>query len=182
MQPYRQGALDGTCGLYAIINAIRLAVRLKVDVCDSLYMELARAADRSWGFCNVIEYGLSANEVSCLLGKARQYLERHENLKLSWRKPFHKKPCTMSEFLHRIDAHQSQGGSVLIGITADDEHWTVIRKVTPRSLHFFDSDGMKQVSLSRLGLCKQAASRKIHYLEAYNAYFVCCHPRKNYDT
>jgi hypothetical protein len=51
--PYRQGQLDGLCGLYAIINAIRLATHDRTDefghgVWRELLLALWRGRERGW--------------------------------------------------------------------------------------------------------------------------------------
>ena len=47
LQPYRQGRLDGMCGVYALINALRLLCpRLDEDACERAFCALIRARAR----------------------------------------------------------------------------------------------------------------------------------------
>jgi hypothetical protein len=40
MEPYKQGDLDGLCGIYSIINAVRLVHKgLTDDDCDELFQK-----------------------------------------------------------------------------------------------------------------------------------------------
>src|SRR4051812_46413989 len=47
LNPYRQGRLDGLCGVYALINALRLLCpRLDEDACERVFYALIRARAR----------------------------------------------------------------------------------------------------------------------------------------
>ena len=47
LNPYRQGRLDGLCGVYALINALRLLCpRLDEDACERAFCALIRARAR----------------------------------------------------------------------------------------------------------------------------------------
>jgi hypothetical protein len=46
---YRQGDLDGLCGVYAIVNALRYVLRLRDEHCRKLFAKLIKALDQD---CN----------------------------------------------------------------------------------------------------------------------------------
>src|SRR3954453_3189414 len=47
IRPYRQGRLDGLCGIYALINALRLLCpRLNEDACEAVFCALIKARAR----------------------------------------------------------------------------------------------------------------------------------------
>ena len=70
LNPYRQGRLDGLCGVYALINALRvLCPRLDEDACERAFCALIRARARQK--CSplaVISGGLSRRELLKLIG------------------------------------------------------------------------------------------------------------------
>jgi hypothetical protein len=49
---YRQGDLDGLCGVYAIVNALWYVLRLREGQCQKLFAKLIKAleqeCDQSW--------------------------------------------------------------------------------------------------------------------------------------
>jgi hypothetical protein len=47
LKPYRQGRLDGLCGLYTLINALRLLCpKVDEDACERVFCALIRARAR----------------------------------------------------------------------------------------------------------------------------------------
>ena len=47
LKPYRQGRLDGLCGIYTLVNALRLLCpRLDKDACEEVFCALIRARAR----------------------------------------------------------------------------------------------------------------------------------------
>ena len=61
LKPYRQGRLDGLCGVYALINALRLLCpRLNEDDCERAFCALIQARARQTACpLAVIQGGLS---------------------------------------------------------------------------------------------------------------------------
>ena len=47
LRPYRQGQLDGLCGIYALVNALRLLCpRLDEEACEAVFCALIKARTR----------------------------------------------------------------------------------------------------------------------------------------
>src|SRR4051794_9746130 len=65
IRPYRQGRLDGLCGLYALVNALRLLCpRLDEDACERVFCALVKARTRqTTSPLAVIADGLSRREL-----------------------------------------------------------------------------------------------------------------------
>src|SRR4051812_10594314 len=70
LKPYRQGRLDGLCGVYALINALRLLCpRLDEDACERVFCALIQARARQIACpLTVISGGLSRRELLRLIG------------------------------------------------------------------------------------------------------------------
>src|SRR5215218_5518286 len=66
---YRQGRLDGLCGVYTLINALRfLCPRLDEDACERVFCALIRARARQAASpLTVISGGLSRRELLRLI-------------------------------------------------------------------------------------------------------------------
>ena len=75
LQPYRQGRLDGLCGVYALINALRLLCpRLDEDACERAFCALIRArARQNSSPLAVISGGLSRRELLKLIGPWQRF-------------------------------------------------------------------------------------------------------------
>jgi len=46
MKPYRQGALDGLCGVYSIINAVRIVNGIDDEDSEDLFQAIISYLDR----------------------------------------------------------------------------------------------------------------------------------------
>src|SRR4029450_7867902 len=69
LRPYRQGHLDGLCGIYALINALRLLCpKLDEDACERVFFALIKARTRqTTSPLAVIADGLSRRELLKLI-------------------------------------------------------------------------------------------------------------------
>src|SRR5215218_9275984 len=78
LNPYRQGRLDSLCGVYALINALRLLCpRLDEDACERVFCALIQA-DAQHAACplTVIQGGLSRRELLRLIGIWQRFAAR----------------------------------------------------------------------------------------------------------
>jgi hypothetical protein len=145
-RPFEQGDLDGLCGVYAVVNAVRLTAqphhRLRVADCRGLFVALlAELADegRLRGF---VAAGLGPRVLARLLRRAGHWLRKHHGLALEVSRPFRKQDTPeFEECLRVLTEHLERPGTA--AIVDSDEHWTVIRGVTPKRLLLADSDGRR---------------------------------------
>jgi hypothetical protein len=145
-KPFEQGDLDGLCGVYAVVNAVRLAAhphrRLSAAECRGLFAALlAELADegRLRGF---VAAGLGNRVLARLLRRAGRWLRKRHGLALEVRRPFAKRDEPGPEKCLRVLAeHLARSGTA--AIVGSDEHWTVVRAVTPKRLLLADSNGRR---------------------------------------
>ncbi len=148
-RPFEQGDLDGLCGVYAVVNATRLAARphrrLSAADCADLFAALlAELADegRLRGF---VAAGLGPRVMNRLLRKAGRWLRKRHGLALEVSRPFAKRGQPEPEECLRVLAgHLARPGTA--AIVGSDEHWTVVRAVTPRRLLLADSAGRRHLA------------------------------------
>lgn len=181
MKPFRQGVLDYTCGLYSVVNAIKLAAKshkgLNRYTYEELYHHLVYELDRARNLSDAIQYGMNSPQISMLLRAAKEWLLEHEKIDLRWGKPYHtSKKLYLPSILTRMREHLEEGGSVLVSIEFLSGHWTVIRKITPSTLMMFDSAGYHRFKRSDFCLWSISPSSFYHF-HARNAFFISC--RKN---
>lgn len=161
LTPYRQGDLDALCGLYAIINAVQLAVyprRLTraerralfargLDLLDSRGALFDSATDgmalRPWHrLCRaMIEAGgeLAGEQLQLILPRPRQIR-------------------TTDDALRSITHHLRRGRPVLLEVAGRLDHWTVVVSISDARLTLFDSSGHRWLLLRSIGLIRGRAA------------------------
>src|SRR3954447_13054427 len=88
LTPYRQGRLDGLCGTYALVNALRLLCpRLDEDACERVFCALVKARTRQTASpLAVIAAGLSRRELLKLIGPWQRFAAREFGITLTVRR------------------------------------------------------------------------------------------------
>ncbi|MEJ0063290.1 MAG: hypothetical protein WDO70_08845 [Alphaproteobacteria bacterium] len=146
--------MDSTCGLYSVINAIRLAAspyqHITKEDYEALYITLIKEIDRRWGARHVILDGMTAHQLAVLLHTSADWMARRRKPVLRWSKPYiRKKRIDATPALAAMKRHLKTGGSIITGVKLDDkDHWTIIQKITRSSLLLHDSCARKQVRLA----------------------------------
>jgi hypothetical protein len=145
-KPFEQGDLDGLCGVYAVVNATRLAAhphhRLRVADCRELFAALLTELADEGRLRGFVTHGLGPRILARLLRRAERWLRKHHGLALGVSRPFRKQDEPGPEECLRVLAeHLERPGTA--AIVGSDEHWTVIRAVTAKRLLLADSDGRR---------------------------------------
>ena len=136
-----------------MVNATRLAAgphrRLSAADCADLFAALlAELADegRLRGF---VAHGLGTRVLARLLRRAGRWLRKHHGLALEVRRPFARRDQPGPEECLRVLAgHLARPGTA--AIVGSDEHWTVVRGVTPKRLLLADSDGRRHFAVTAM--------------------------------
>src|SRR5215207_4040493 len=126
LKPYRQGRLDGLCGVYALINALRLLCpRLDEDACERVFCALIRARARQAASpLAVISGGLSRRELFRLIGPWQRFAARELGVS---------EPSLRG--LWRSLCRALDGKSVaILGLDGAERHWTMAYAATERTL------------------------------------------------
>jgi hypothetical protein len=142
VRPYRQGDLDHLCGVYCVVNAVRLAAapyrRLGHVNSAALFTVLARKLDKRRWLQDVVTAGMGTRLVARLLRWAGRWLRDKHELVLEVQKPFRKRD-EPGHCLKVLATHLAEPGTAAIVGTAD--HWTVVQAVGSKRLVLFDSNG-----------------------------------------
>lgn len=148
--PYQQGRLDGLCGVYSLINAYRLVVpSLSHDDAKWLLYECMEKLTGMGSLPETITDGMGINA----LIKLRREVFTPCYPEVSVTRPFARQRAVM------LDAYWStlsqffgkRNQAVLIGVSSQRrDHWTVIRAMTLKQLHLFDSDGLTLINKASL--------------------------------
>src|SRR4051812_8860518 len=150
LQPYRQGRLDGLCGVYALINALRLLCpRLDEDACERAFCALIRARARQAASpLAVISGGLSRRELLKLIGPWQRFAAREFGVTLRVSRLKVSGPTLRG--IWRGLCRALDGKSVaILGLDGAERHWTVAHAATERTLRVADSCGLRVIYRSQ---------------------------------
>lgn len=161
--PFRQGELDGLCGIYAVINAIRLALGVRANLLrqrdwQDLFVALLESVDRSVGAAHAASNGIDTQPLRYLLKAAILHLATEHDLTIR-AKPMlarDERPCFEELLRHIGDWVRQPGRAVVLSVFGSLNHWTVVRRISRSSLVLFDSSGYARISLDA---CRMAHER-----------------------
>lgn len=155
LEPFRQGSLDGLCGLVSTVNAIRLVLDHRAPLSKSGARDL---------FAEGVEFlhrkkGLFAATVDGMGTRRRLALARHlaryastERINILIERAEHDGWSSIADAFGWMEWCLSHGQPVLLGVEGSLEHYTVVTGMTPRTLLLFDSSGHQYVRKSSCGL------------------------------
>src|SRR3954469_12890941 len=126
IRPYRQGQLDGLCGVYALINALRLLCpRLDEDACERVFCALIRARTRRIASpLAVISHGLSRRELVQLIDPWRRFVRKQLGIRLTVKRLKVSDP-TLGGIWRGLCRVLDGKSVVIIGLDGAERHWTV---------------------------------------------------------
>ena len=176
LSPFRQGSLDGLCGLYALINASRLADRsLNKRKCISAFKGALRWLNGKYkgdppkdfpkDFPELLCYGLDLNP---LLSLHKEFFEKIWP-QISGKQLFTSEntPEGAEEFWLRIGKEAKRPGQgLIIGISPPLDHWSVVHKIADEKIVLFDSYYQNMaLPLSDCGMKDEKKAKHIIYPE-----------------
>jgi hypothetical protein len=162
---YRQGDLDGLCGVYAIVNALRYVLQMRDEQCRTLFGKLIKALEQDCvHLYKPLLQGMYFSQLKRLVVVAGQGSIQ------GWKLPFQAYPLrrkqdqrTLPRLWAALDEEVRSTCVAIIGITGATDHWCVVYRVTPKTLWLLDSDGWTYMRRSR---CTVRSSRARYCLEA----------------
>ena len=155
--PYRQGDLDGLCGVYAVVNAIRcLRPSHTTGQAEALFMHLMRVVRGfDTGSVAIAHKGLTHKQMYRLIEAARTHMLKAHRVELV----VHKVPddlrrqWSVAALWRLIARHVSRKRVVLLGIFGRHDHWTLAVGITRGQITLYDSDDLRVL---RRSLCTVA--------------------------
>src|SRR5215207_10148 len=150
LKPYRQGRLDSLCGVYALINALRLLCpRLDEDACERAFCALIRARARQAASpLAVISGGLSRRELLRLIGSWQRLATRELGITLTVSR-LKVSESTLRGIWKGLRRALDGKSIAIIGLDGAERHWTVAHAATERTLRVADSSGLRAIFRSQ---------------------------------
>lgn len=163
-KPYTQGELDGLCGLYAAINAIRLHSKVNYRASQDIFLGSLKLLSNDYDIPSIVFDGITRACLSKILNfVAKETAKKGKPVHLSW--PFYKRKSTNLDVLWKaIDSfmHATEGNSVILSISGNDwGHWTVVKEITPQTIILFDSWHRKLLKRNRCTVGRLNKNRNI---------------------
>lgn len=155
LRPLEQGHLDGLCGLYAIINAVRVAVypelTLSTRVSKRLFecglIILGRKKRLRHTIVNGIDHALWLVMCRVVIAEA----ERLTAYRLVVSHLFnHERSWHTRNVIHGIAASVRRNQPVIICLEGRLDHWSVVTQCTPTRFNLFDSAGYRCIFIASL--------------------------------
>ena len=155
-KPYRQGRLDGLCGVYACINAMRYLnainhPRRRLPWRDLFYECLAHLSER-WSVPDIATYGMSSAQLWSCAKHLRDTLESQHRVHTELSRPLigvgFKSARQIFDLLEKHLIYLDH--SAILGFYSDSySHWTVLSHVSDGSVFLFDSAGARSLATRR---------------------------------
>ena len=169
LPPFQQGGLDSLCGLYSIINAERIVNRSTDDETQQLFNDLIHYLSRRGLLSKFLIDGIIHKEMLVILNKVVGK-KRIANMEV----PFRGVPNPdLTTFWKSMQAFLdgTPGRSIILGLQGYHDHWTVIEKITNRSILLYDSALIKRLPRSSCTTVYATWQRK-HVLLPAQTYFL----------
>jgi hypothetical protein len=162
-RPLQQGDLDGLCGVYAIINAVRLVCsELDSESCDALFRILVTTLERRGPTARcAIWSGLGLQMLRLLIHRAITFVWKEFKVRLIvYRIPAEvRRARSMNVLWNHLEPLIGTRSIALFAISGRYNHWTVAYAISARQLTLFDSDG---ILLLRRSACTLRSTRNRH--------------------
>ncbi|MDF2232406.1 hypothetical protein P2H44_07545 [Albimonas sp. CAU 1670] len=154
LRPLQQGRLDGLCGVYAIVNAVRLIVdgrsRMTLPASQDLFGTLIDILADDGKLQKAMTDGVPPKRLRKLAAAACEWVDSELGLSISTDRPFAGNRSLLfaeAAATMRSELAGEQGHAAYIIGTV--EHWTVIRSVSACQIRLFDSAGMGHWTVAR---------------------------------
>ncbi len=157
---FRQGDLDGLCGVYSVVNAVRTVEGLNKSQSRATFRRLVRVLGQGSRPYEPLLWGMGFRRLKHLVATTRRC--RLPDRELAFRaRPLRLtgKERTLSGLWAALERELGPTCVALVGITGVTDHWCVVYRVTPKTLWLLDSAGLTRIRRSR---CTVRSSR-VHY-------------------
>lgn len=169
VKPYEQGALDGLCGVYCIVNATRIISGTSEEESRQLFQEIIHYLEKTKDLPKILIGGMGIQTIGAIL--ADVVGDRIVNRTM----PFKQYPETPLDELWTEMMNFMAGGERRAILTAIGgpmwDHWSIVESITDRQIRFFDSYKLKRLNRGRCATIRSTSSRP-HLLSPTHTYFL----------
>ena len=156
--------MDGLCGIYSVVNALRHLLQLNKEQSQELFERLVKAlVQDSRRPHKLLVEGILFKRLKQLAAAARRCRLADRDLSFQVRTlRLRRDEQTLAKLWATLDQEVGPACVAIIGITGADDHWCVVYRVTPKTLRLLDSSGRSCIRRSR---CTVRTARTRYCLE-----------------
>jgi hypothetical protein len=152
--PYEQGYLDGLCGIYSVINAVRLIKRnMREKEAMQLFERCMRHVEKRRSLGKVSTGGIDQYDLWSILRKCVI-----ADYPINVERPFYNDgKIAVNDYFQQLRDYFEKDGkrtAIIFFECKDWDHWTAIRSITKKQITLFDSALMKRISIPRCVVTK----------------------------
>ena len=183
VQPLHQGDLDGLCGLYAAVNALRLvlAPARKVNRPEALlwFRTGLEFLGETGNLEDIIVHGIGPQLWLDLMKKLAAAASSKKDFHVSVLQPLkHTTPANRARMYETIEEAILHGRAVLISLSGAHDHYTVISGLSPLSLWLFDSGRLQRIGRADCGT-QRSGDKWRHRINARTLTVLSLTPRRD---
>ena len=172
-RPYQQGDLDGLCGVYSVVNAVRALCReLDQEGAEWLFAHLMQSLSEDGVDVSVaVTGGIGRVELSRLIRAAIAYIAEELEIKLTAKRlPQALRLTTnLGTLWQAFDAALSPTCVAIIGIAGIHSHWTIAVNVTSKQVRLYDSG---RIAVLRRGRCTVGKAVNQHGIPPKHVFLI----------
>jgi len=171
LKPYEQGALSSLCGIYSIVNAMRIIRSLNNDESKAVFEEIVYYLENSKSFAVSLISGISVTVIGSIF---KDVIQDRMNRSI----PFQKQPdvrigqfwTEMKKFIDEGRAEEEKR-VILLSLGGQHDHWTIAHRITKKRVILFDSIGLRYLD-RRNCTTREAPSGRRHLIHPTQTYFL----------
>jgi hypothetical protein len=167
--PFQQGGLDSLCGLYSIVNAERIINRSSDEETQQLFNDLVYFLSRRGLLSKFLIGGILHPQMLTILEKVVGK-QRISNVWIPWR-GIPNPDLTSFWNSMQVFLDGTPARSIILGLEGYHDHWTVIERISSRSIHLYDSSQIKRLPRPYCTTVYTTNKRK-HLLLPAQTYFL----------
>ena len=172
-RPYRQGDLDGLCGVYSIINAVRvLCPELDQEGAEWLFAQLMWSLeDLGVNLPTAVASGIGRVELGRLIRAATAYVAEELEIQLTVRRlpKALRLTSNLAELWHAFEASLSPECVAIIGVAGIHSHWTIAAQITAKQVKLYDSG---RIAILRRGHCTVGRAVNRHGIPPKHVFLI----------
>jgi hypothetical protein len=164
-EPLRQGDLDGLCGVYSAINAVRLLCpEIDRTTSEAIFAELV------YGFAKAgvdppeaVTVGVGKRVINTLIRKAVRYAADELDIQLTVRqlRKAVRKSGDLNVLWRTLHAALSPSCVAVLGLGGWHNHWTVAVSASEQQIRLFDSSTMRVLNRGRCTVDRRGSKRVV---------------------
>lgn len=138
--------MDGLCGVYATINAVKLiSDKLSAEKWQEIFLKILKLQIKQRKTVVFLILGLNETNVARILQKIIS-----PKFDITYSRPFEtRKKVSMDNYWHHIHAFlngQDGRSAIICYETKNKSHWTAVAYISLNRLYLFDSAGKKAIN------------------------------------